>query len=191
MSNNSNNPNTNYNILPPDYDIHVPNQLLAKDRTIYDPCYLHTYVSTNKAYSDYKITNYRQHYNNCKKDFNNFNDIYYRIGISDGYTGACNIDTDSNITRGKFYSMPLEKLNDKITSERHMIYLPNNYKDIYHNDFLTSTTHSHNPQELFDPSFNIYGVSTSHYKRKQDSFYKNYHNNKKSFFSSNYGRQYK
>ena len=169
----SNNTNSYNKILTSDYDKSIPNQLLAKDRTLYDPCYLHTYVNTNKAYSDYKITNYREHYDDCKKDFKTFDDIYYRIGISDGYIGSCNIDVDSKITRGKFYSMPLDKLNDKVTSERHMIYLPNKDKNIYHKKFLTSTTHSNNPQKLFDPSFDIYGISTSHYKRKNDSFYKN------------------
>ena len=47
------------NLLPKNFDQHIHNQQLAKGRTLYDPCYLKTFVETNKKQSDHHIKNFR------------------------------------------------------------------------------------------------------------------------------------
>ncbi len=178
-------------LLPQTFDQPIQNQQLAKGRTLYDPCYLKTFVETNKKQSDHHITNFREHYKNCKKDFDTSQEVYYHIGINDGGIGACNIDADSKVTRGNFWSRPVDKLNEQVTSERHMLYLPNKDKNVNDNDFLTSTTHSFRPQTQFDPSFEIYGKFTRDYVRRTDDYYRKCKNFDDCNMLSDYGRRYK
>jgi len=187
----SSNYNMSNKLLPEAYDQYVPNQQLAKGRTLYDPCYLNTFVKTNKEFSDYNVTNYRGHYKNCDKDFNTSQEVYYRTAISDGHLGACNIDTDSKVTRGTFWSRPVDKLNEQVTSERHMLYLPNKDRHANDNDFLTSTTQSFKPQSQFDPSFDRGGKFTHDYVRRTDQYYRKCKKFDDCNMLSGYGRRYK
>jgi len=185
-----------YHILPDSFDARIQNKILAQDRTINDKCYLKTYVRTNKEESQYKVTNHRAHFDQCKLPFKTSHPLYENIGIDDGHVGQCTVNQDSELTRGmNFWSKPLDKLNDKVTSERHMIYLPPTKKvikqDSFQDRFLISTSQSHNPQANFDPSFEIYGVYTRDYKRKNDKYYRKCRKFDQCNKISHTGRRYK
>ncbi len=163
---------TYYKILADDFDSKYDRQILYKDRSLYDDCFLKTQVNTNIEFGNYTVKNYRQHFDNCKKEFNTSHELYLEQGVSDGHVGACTIDDSSKITRGIFWSLPIDKLNTYVDHERHMLFLPNQDKHINDVDFFTSTTQPKNPQTEFNPSFEIYGRPTDNYKRKSDKYYK-------------------
>jgi len=129
-----------------------------------EKCFQNTQNKANNNFSKYQNTNYRYKENN---QYNSkINKIYNYQGINDGKGAGKNIDVDDKLTRGNFHIKPLDKLSEHITYERYVN--PNLHKciDNNHNNFLTSTNLSCQPQNNFNGSFNIQGITTSNYGRK-------------------------
>jgi hypothetical protein len=113
---------------------------------------------TNNLHNEKKYIENSEKANN---QFSKYQNTNYIINIE-----GKNIEIDDQLTRGNFYTKPLDKLSSKVDTNRYI--MPSLYKcvDNNHDKFLTSTNLSCNPQKKFNTEFNIQGISTSNYNRK-------------------------
>lgn len=128
-----------------------------------EKCFQKTQSDANNTFSKYQNTNYRNTNNHSNSKINA---IYLYQGINDGKGAGQNVNVDDELTRGNFHTKPLDKLAEHVTYERYVN--PNLHKcvDNNHKSFLTSTNLSCNPQQNFKGAFDIQGISTSNYGRK-------------------------
>lgn len=141
-----------------------------------DPDFIKTDVAENKQYGDYSVKNYRKaQYTKNPNYVSKVNHTFYdRLGIHDGKGAGRNVDADDMLTRGELTNKPADRLQEKVNEIRYYDYMPVERKNFINNEFLVSTTLSIEPQKGYNPSFEIYGRSTTHFNRKSEQYYKNY-----------------
>ena len=141
-----------------DFSINQPTDLNS------EKCYMNTQKQSNNQFSKYQNTNYRK---KEKKQYESqINNIYHYQGINDGKGPAQNVDVDDKLTRGNFSTKPLDKLAEHANFEKHIHHNLHKCVDNNQNSFLTSTNLSCQPQKNYNGNFNIQGISTSNYGRK-------------------------
>lgn len=137
--------------------------------------FITTEVVYNRNYSNYLVKNYRQVNTTKNPDYRFRKDTVYELqGIEDGKGPGMNINIDDKLTRRNLTSKPIDRLAEATnTFYRTRDFFPKDY-DIYHNQFLVSTTLAKKPQTMNDPVFERYGKSTRHWNRKPEDFFKKY-----------------
>ena len=129
-----------------------------------EKCYIDTQKKENENFSKYQNTNYRKKENN---QYNTkINSIYLYQGINDGKGPGQNVNVDDKLTRGNFFAKPVDKLAEQKTFEKYVHFKLHSCADNNHQKFLTSTNLSCQPQTNFKGEFNVQGISTSNYGRK-------------------------
>ena len=151
-----------------------------------DQCYVETRTNTNRNFSDYNVTNYRNQWKCGQKQFNTFNPIYNNQGIRNGNGLDCYVDTSSALLHSQLLSKPVDKLQEMVNEERYYDYFPKTSgmqnitsqgickKSFVSNqcDILTSTTAAPNPQKGYNPLFDRIGSNTRNFSRRNEVYYK-------------------
>ena len=101
---------------------------------------------------------------------------YLKLSYQDGYIPICNVNVDSNLTRGNMENKPIDRFAEKVTGGR-MSILPEKYIPAY--DFKKIKVGG---QNIGDPTkislfYNKQGISTRDFQRKRAKFYKKCENN--------------
>ena len=153
----------------------------ANTRSQNDFEYVKLSANDNYRINKFQLSNYRlpqytrnPHYlypnTNGPAELHTFYDIH---AIDEGQGAGMNPDLDSHLTRGNMVNLPEDRLVEKVTYSRHVDILPPVIlPEFLHYKFLVSTTISHNPQENFNPEFDIYGVCARHYQRPSDEYFR-------------------
>ena len=132
----------------------------------------------NRRISDYNVTNYRtpETTKNPYYVWPYHHKLYDLQNIQEGQGGGMNPDLDTLLTRREQVNLPADRLNEKVTFIRYVDFLPPpptpQYSEIDNQKFLVQTTTPVDPQVLFDPRFDRYGVNARHNIRTSDEFFR-------------------
>ena len=155
-------------VIEDEYKTNKPEEIMYKD------------IRFNDHHAKLQIDNYRllKHTKN-KNFFFKKDQIYDLLAIDDGEGPAKNPDLDSRLTRGNLQTKPISKLAEKTNWEKQrkeFVTEKINKTQYTHDPFLVGTTIGNNPQQKFNPGFEIHGVGSRHYCRKNEHYYKKLQN---------------
>lgn len=171
--------------IPMTNSIPMSHQINANTRPINDFKYIQLSGNDNYKINQLQMANYRlpQYtgntsylYRPTRNKYGKYSQehtLYDLQGIDDGQGAGMNPDLDSELTRGNMVNLPEDRLVEKVTYSRHVDILPPVLiPEFLHHKFLVATTISHNPQDNFEPEFDIYGVCCRHYERPSDEYFR-------------------